>query len=188
MSEEISKNDIFLEGKHVILKVLTEDDIHNSNWYGWFNDEETTKFMQKHYFPNTKEAQLEFYRKEIVGNDKKLQLGICDVKGGPIIGVVSLNNINYINRKADVSMVIGEDKYRKVKYMIDTLTLILDHAFNSLNLHRIYGGTIVNEWAELYCRTLGFKREGVLREDVLKNGKYNAVYLIGILKEEFEQR
>ena len=45
MSEKISKNDIFLEGKHVILKVLTEDDIHNSNWYGWFNDEETTKFM-----------------------------------------------------------------------------------------------------------------------------------------------
>lgn len=188
MSEEISKNDIFLEGKHVILKILTEDDIHNSNWYGWFNDEETTKFMQKHYFPNTKEAQLEFYRKEIVGNDKKLQLGICDVKGGPIIGVVSLNNIDYINRKAEVAIIIGEAKYRKVKYMIDTFTLILGHAFNSLNLHRIYGGTIVNEWAELYCRTLGFKREGVLREDVLKNGKYNAVYLIGILKEEFENR
>ena len=85
-------------------------------------------------------------------------------------------------------MIIGEARYRKVKYMIETFKLIINHAFNTLNIRRIYGGTIVNEWAELYCRTLGFKREGILREDVFKNGKYNAVYLIGILKEEFEQR
>ena len=188
MSKEIDRNVVFLQGKLVILKVLTEADVHNSNWYGWFNDEATTLSMQKHRFPNTKEDQLEFFRKEIAGNDKKLQLGICTIDGGPIFGVVSLNNIDYISRKAEISMIIGESKYRKIKYMTETLELILSQAFNSLNLRRIYGGTIMNELAELLCRALGFKREGLLRQDVFINGKYHDVYLIGILKEEFEQR
>lgn len=187
MLQEINKNDIFLKGTHVILKVLTEDDVHNSNWYGWFNDEETTRFMQKHYYPNTEELELEFLKESISTSKTKLQLGICDVKGGPIVGVVGLNDIDYMNQKAEVSMIIGEARYQKVKYMVEAFRLIMNHAFNNLNLHRIYGGSIVNEWAELLCRTLGFKREGVLRQDVFKNGKYNDVYLIGVLKEEFEQ-
>jgi len=38
---KITKNEVFLKGKNVILKILTENDIDKSNWYGWFNDEET---------------------------------------------------------------------------------------------------------------------------------------------------
>ncbi len=187
-SDMLNKNEIFLKGKNVILKVLTEEDIHNSNWYGWFNDEETTEFMQKHYFPNTKELQLEFLRKNINTSNTKLQLGICDTKGEPIVGIVSLNNIDYINRKAGISMIIGEAKYRKVKYMVEAFGLLIDHAFNSLNMHRIYGGTMINEVAKLLCRTFNFKREGILRQDVFKNEKYNDVYLIGLSREEFGQR
>ena len=84
----------------------------NSNWYDWFNDEETSVFMQKHYFPNTREMQLEFFRREIIGSRFKLQLGIKDVlKNEPIFGVVSLNNIDHLNRKAEISIIIGEKKY-----------------------------------------------------------------------------
>ena len=185
MSEKVNKNEVFLRGKNITLKALTEDDVLNSDWYGWFNDEETTKDLQKHYFPNTRERQLEFYRSEVVNNPGKLQLGICDAKGGPIIGVVSLNNIDPINRKAEISMIIGEAEYRKAHYVIEVFRLILSHGFNTLNLFRIYGGSLNKDLVEFICRIVGASKEGILRKDVYKNGEYRDVYLYGILSEEY---
>ena len=187
MNEPIEKNDVFLKGKRLILKALTEEDVVNSNWYGWFNDEETTQHMQQHYFPNTREAQLEFYRREIVGNARRLQLGICDVKGGPIVGVVSLNNIDYLNQKAELSLIMGEAAYRKAHYVIEVFQLILSHAFNTLNLNRVYGGSLNQELVEFICRTLGASREGILRQDAYKSGRYHDVYLYAILREDCDR-
>ena len=59
------KNDVFIAGSQIDLLALSEDIVRCSNWYGWFNDEENTKTMQKHYFPNTKEDQLLFFRNEV---------------------------------------------------------------------------------------------------------------------------
>ena len=179
------ENDIFLAGKHIVLKALTEEDARSSNWYSWFNDEETTRWMQKHYFPNTREMQVEFYRKEIAGNRNKVQLGICDIKGGEIVGVVSLSNIEHLNQKAEISIIMGEVEYRKLHYVVEVLRLVLEHAFNTLNLQRIYAGSLHNKFVELCCRALGFSREGILRKDVYKNGEYCDVYLFAILREEF---
>ena len=188
MSEGKDRYDIFLRGKRVILKVLSEDDVLNSNWYGWFNDEGITRYMQQHYFPNTREAQIDFYRKEILGNRQKLQLGICDIKGGPIVGVVSINNIDHLNQKGEFSILIGDAGYRKPHYVIEVANLMFRHAFESLNLQRIYGGSIHEELVEFFCRMLGCRKEGVLRKDVFKHGRFWDVHLYGILREEYEAR
>lgn len=180
------KPGVFLSGKFVTLTVLTEADVLESNWYDWFNDPETTMFMQQGYFPNTRELQLEFFREKIRNNRTKLQLGIRDVVGGPLAGVISLQSIDHLQRKAEMALVIGEKKYRQVKYFIEACELLIAHGFAALNLRRIYGGTMINEAAELMCRRMGFRREGVLRQDVFKNGQYWDVYLIGLLKEEWK--
>ncbi|MFC1814779.1 GNAT family N-acetyltransferase [Thermodesulfobacteriota bacterium] len=185
-SENKHNHGVFLSGKYVNLTVLTEEDVYNSNWYDWFNDEDTTMLTQHHCFPNTRKKQLEMLN-EINKSENKIQFGICDVSGGPIVGVVSLQAIDFINRKAETSLMMGEQKYRGVKYFIESFSLIIRHGFNSLNLHRIYGGTIIPEIAELMCRTLGFKQEGIFREDVFKNGKYVDVYNIGLFREEFKE-
>lgn len=65
MSAEIDPRDIFLKGKHVILKVLTREDVMSSGWYGWFNDEELCKTLQKHYFPTTRESQVAFWEQNV---------------------------------------------------------------------------------------------------------------------------
>lgn len=178
-------NNVFLKGKYLYLKALDESDINNSNWFDWFNDEETTLFMQQHYYPNTKQQQLEFWEKNIKNATDKIQLGICDVKGGPIVGCVSLSCIDYLNRRAEIATIIGEKEYRKIKYFYESNKLILEHGFYSLNLHRIYGGTIVKELAEMMGRFFGFHMEGVAREAVFKNGVYHDAYSIGVLRSEF---
>lgn len=56
------KFDIFIKGKLIDLVVLDEKAAEKSNWYNWFNDEEVTKYMVKHYYPNTKTLQINFYK------------------------------------------------------------------------------------------------------------------------------
>ena len=183
---KIDSRDIFLKSKNIILKSLTEEDVVNSNWYGWFNDEELCKTLQKHYFPISITSQMKFWEENVKSNDKKLQLGICTVKDNVMIGVVSLNNLDYINRKCEFSIVIGEKSYQNVINFVESTGLILNHAFNSLNMNKVYGGSISKELVLLMTRTLGFKSEGVAREDIFKNGKYHDCYLYSIIKNEFK--
>lgn len=176
----------FLQGQYVTLKVLDESDIENSNWYDWFNDEDTTLYMQKHYFPNTRSQQKEYWEKNIKNTSDKLQLGLCNPSGGPIFGCISLDSINHINRTAAIAIIIGEKSSRNYRSFIEANQLIMKHGFYTLNLNRIYGGSISKEVAEAYRRSLGFQIEGVSRLHVYKNGTYHDVYTFGILRSEFE--
>ena len=130
--------------------------------------------------------QFEYLRDNIEKDLSKLQLGILEKKDQVMIGVISLNSINFINRNCEIAAIIGETKYQNFKYFIESNKLILKHAFQTLNLQRIYGGTVIPEIQLLYCKMLGFKNEGISRKSVYKNGIYIDVYNIGILKEEYE--
>lgn len=182
---KIDKRDVFLKGKHIFLKALNKEDALHSNWYGWFNDEELSKTLQKHYFPNTIEAQVDFWEKNIRNTSNKLQLGICKTGGTELLGIVSLNNLDFINRKCEFSIIIGEKSGQNVNFFLESAKLVFNHAFHSLNMNRIYGGSISKDLIALMCRSLGCKEEGVARQEIFKNGKYHDAYLYGILKDEF---
>ncbi len=187
MSDKIDSRDIFLKGKNVYLKALTRDDVINSGWYGWFNDEDLCKTLQKHYYPNTMDFQIRFWEENIRGAIDKIQLAICPIDSGQIVGIVSLNNIDYINRKAEFSVVIGQREARNVIIFIEACKLILKHGFYSLNLNRIYGGSISRDLVDMMCRTFNFQEEGIRRQEIYKNGKYFDAYCFGILRDEFPQ-
>jgi len=189
MSDPIDQNEIFLKGKNVILKVLTEDDVLSSNWHGWFNDEDTTQHMQKHYFPNTKDAQLKFFR-SLEGDKSKVQLGIAAEGVGPIIGIVSIQHIDFINRNADFSLLIGESDVRTLVYAQEAVKLILEYGFFTLNLHKIYGGYLdsLESWGHFLKKRFGFKDEGVWREHAFKGGKYLNIQRLGVLRREYREK
>lgn len=180
--------DVFIRGELIDLVVLTEEVVMKTNWYKWFNDEEITAQMQKHYFPNTRTQQMEFFRNNIENSSTKLQCGIVHKQDNVMIGVISLNNIDYSHRKCDISGIIGEKKYQTLKYIIEALQLLIKHAFDQLNMHKIYGGTIIKEVADMFVRLLGFKQEGIKRSDVYKSGRYYDVFLLGLLRKEYYGR
>lgn len=187
MTNMIDTRDIFLRGEYVILKVLTRDDVICSGWYGWFNDEDLCKTLQKHYFPATMESQIEFWEKKIKSPNDLIQLGICRAEGGPIVGIISLSNINFINRNAEMSILIGDRSAQNVSIFVDSCKLLFNHAFYSLNLNRIFGGSISEELVTLLCRMLNCKNEGVSRQQIYKQGKYHDAYRYAVLREDFPQ-
>ena len=176
--------DIFIKGTNIDLVVLSSEIVGQTNWYSWFNDEENTEYMQQHYFPNSKELQLKYFKEEIEGSDKKLQLGIYHKKDKILIGTISLNNIDFQHRKCEISGFIGEKKYQTLKPFLEANKLLIKHAFEQLNMNRIYGGALNKDVSDFFVRMLNFETEGVLIDDVYKNGKYHDVYLIGLLKAD----
>lgn len=181
---KIDERDIFIKGNLIDLKVLNENDVINTNWYGWFNDEETTNNMQKHCFPNTLDKQMEFLNN--LKNDKsKIQLGIICKENNQLIGCVSLQNIDYINRTAEIAEIIGEKQYRTIRYMEESIGIIIKFGFNTLNLNRIYGGTLSEEFALFLIKRFKFKKEGLFRNHVFKNGEYKDIYYLGLLYSDF---
>jgi RimJ/RimL family protein N-acetyltransferase len=175
--------DVFIEGEVVDLIVLTEDISLNSNWYKWFNDKETTQNMQKHYFPNTAAQQLSFFKDSVIDSSKKLQLGINHKSDNTLIGVISLNEIDFINQKCEIAGLIGEKKYKSIGYWLEANRLIFKHAVNTLNMRRIYGGSLGREVSVFYERMLGFHQEGTRKQEIFKDGEFRDVYYFGRIFE-----
>ncbi|MCU0425373.1 MAG: GNAT family N-acetyltransferase [Candidatus Kapabacteria bacterium] len=182
----LDERDIFLRGKTIILKALSENDVLQSGWYGWFNSEEATEFVQQRYFPNTLQKQLEFYRSGIANSSTKIQLGIVPNGMDTIVGVVSLSNIDFLNRKAEFGIMIGDNASRGKGYGTEACLLLVKHGFERLSLNKIYLGVHAEHTAAIRSyEKVGFVQEGRLRQEMLTNGRYVDTVVMSILAEDF---
>ncbi len=185
-SSNLDERDIFLRGTSIILKALSENDVLQSGWYGWFNSEEATEFVQQRYFPNTLQKQLDFYRSGIANSSTKIQLGIVPNGMDTIVGVVSLSNIDFLNRKAEFGIMIGDNAARGKGYGTEACLLIVKHGFERLSLNKIYLGVHAEHTAAIRSyEKVGFVQEGRLRQEMLTNGRYVDTVVMSILAEDF---
>ena len=105
-----------------------------------------------------------------------------------LIGFVALYAIDWNHQTARLAIGIGEPSYRGKGYGADALQLILRYAFDELNLHRV--GAEVASYNGRALHVLergGFRREGVLREAVQRDGQRWDLVLLGILRREWAQ-
>lgn len=174
---------IFYEGTHVRLKALAEDDVAESGWVGWFNDETMSRYNQHHYFPLLLERQREMLSS--FNGTSKLQLGIVDrADGTKICGVVSLSNINWINRHAEIGGI--QDKAttgQNSAIFFEAWALMLRHAFDQLGLEKVYGGTFHPHVPGALARIFNFEIDGVQRRHVYKNGIFHDVTLLAVYRD-----
>lgn len=177
-----TRKDVFLKGSKVCLRPYIEKDIEQ--WYRWFNDELITYWMDKRRFPNTRKKQYE-YLENISKSVNDLQLAIVTNDKEDLIGTVGLHDINYINRTADISVIIGEKQYSGKGIGKEAVGLLVEHAFTELNLNKITAGAIeANKASCGLFKSLGFKKEGLLRGQVYLHGDYKNVVKFGLLSKE----
>lgn len=83
---------------------------------------------------------------------------------------------------------IGDKKSRGKGYATEAIRLVAKHAFNKLNLHKLYTGMIKgNEVSKRAFEKVGFKVEGILREHFYLKGEYLDCYRMGLLKSEYKK-
>jgi len=104
-----------------------------------------------------------------------------------LIGRIGLANINWRNRTAEgPARFLVVEGHRGRGYGFEALYLLLDYAFNHLNLHKVWAEVIAGNKVpiKLYSE-MGFREEGILEEQVFKSGKYIGVIRFGLLIDNF---
>lgn len=174
----------FISGITIDLRPLNIADA-DGDYQHWFNDEETCRLNQHHRYPVSRQELIDFVN-DLTSSKNKLVLAVIDKQTFSHVGNVSLQNINYINRSAEVANIIPRSTNKSFLYTLESIKLIVTHGFNELNLNRIYGGTLSKHTAiKKIVEMLGFSDEGIARKAVYKNGEYLDVLNVALLKEDF---
>ena len=103
-----------------------------------------------------------------------------------LIGTTSLFDIDWRSRTANYGRLLIDAQHRGQRYGFEAEFLLLDYAFNFLNLWKVWSEIFAyNEIAlDLHEKT-GFAVEGTFRQQIFKSGKYVDLVRIGLLAEEF---
>lgn len=106
-----------------------------------------------------------------------------------LVGYVELVLIDRIERRAFISIVIGEKQFWGRGIGSTALRILLDYAFTVQAMEKIcaevYG---INTRSQRLMERVGFQREGILRQHEFHNGSRQDTHFFGILKPEFYQR
>jgi ribosomal-protein-alanine N-acetyltransferase len=176
------KKGIFLIGKTIVLRALCEKDIEG-NYSRWLNDPEITHYNSHGRFPMTTEKLRDFVKSANASNSS-LVLAVCDKNSSIHIGNISLQAISWVDRSAEISFLLGEKSYWGKGVMYEAAKLIIQHGFDSLNLHRIHCGTSSdNIGMQKLAEKLGMQQEGIRKEAMFKNGKYYNIIEYGIISK-----
>lgn len=144
------------------------------------NDPELVSYLGANFRFISVEKDVEWFEKYLREGDKSSRAIIECSKKGPV-GMVSLTNIDHFNKNAEFSIQLWTNRGKG--YGKRASALMLAHGFDDLNLHRIYLTVLeTNQIALNMYRSLGFELEGVLKDAIFKNGKYQNFILMSIIK------
>lgn len=176
----------FLTGDVVNLrKPDVSSDVLNGNWHKWFCDYQTTQYLEHGVFPISRDEQSNFVANELSKKDSLL-LAIDNAQSNEHIGLINLKNINFIQRSAEVSLVIGEKA--PTGGALEAMSLITSHGFERLNLLKIYAGQHASLWKWVNTLALiGYTIEGYRKSMGYRGGKSYDFILTGITSEDYFQ-
>ena len=105
------------------------------------------------------------------------------------IGVVGLKNIKHRSRSAEFWIYIGNSEARRQGLASEASQLMLEFAFNMLNLHTVYLAVLAtNDGALALYRKLGFVHEGTGRERAFSDGRFVDLLSFSMTEDEFRNR
>ncbi|MGO4728860.1 GNAT family N-acetyltransferase [Paenibacillus sp. 2KB_22] len=132
----------------------------------------------------TLEGQLKYIQKQVEArkNDQAYNFGIFTNTDNMLVGTVSLF---HVMRGPLQSAYIGYDLDQKSNgrgYTTEAVRLVVDHGFHKLKLHRIEAGAMTHNIASIrVLEKVGFQKEGIARQNVHINGKWEDHQILAIL-------
>jgi diamine N-acetyltransferase len=173
----------FLVGANIYLRPVERADA--PTFVGWLNDAEVTRYLLA-YRPMTLRAEEDFIDRAGEGDD--VILGIVLREGDRLIGGTGLHQIDQRCRRACFGIFLGDKESWGKGYGTEATRLLLGYAFGTLNLNRVWLHAFEYNERGLRCyEKIGFRREGVLRQDTFRDGRYWDTVAMAILRDEWQK-
>lgn len=172
-----------MEGNIALRPLQTTD---SSDLHRWFNDQKVLENLgAMHIFFCVSLEEEERVVREKIEKEDESNFIIVDGEENRSIGWCALTNIDSRNESTEIQVIIGEEEYRERGYRRETVRLMLDRAFEVMNMHRVFLRVAEYNHTAISCyRACGFRVEGELRHDHFHGGEYRNSLLMSILREE----
>ncbi len=173
-------------GQKIRLRDYRKEDMVLAHQF--INDPEIKKnLVTRIPFPITFPEQEKWFM-EISTKKDTYPFAIETLKEKRYIGGCGINEVDWKNSWAVVGIVIGDKNYLNKGYGTDAMRVLTRFIFEQMNIHKVklfvFG---FNERAIQCYKKCGFVREGVLRKELFRDGQYYDVYIMSILREDFQK-
>jgi diamine N-acetyltransferase len=117
---------------------------------------------------------------------RPLAIEIQDGDAWQLAGNAGLINLEWTNRSAEFGIFIGDKTRWDKGYGTEVLQLVLQHAFETLNLDGVYLRVhATNARAKRSYEKAGLVSEGTMRQAVFRHGRYIDMHIMSILRSEW---
>lgn len=175
---------VFLRGERLYLRPVEASDMERGQ--RWINDPGTRCFLSRNW-PVDAESQHAWHAsRDRAKLRTDITFALVLTKDDTHIGNIGLHAIDWVNRSATTGLLIGEEEHRGKGYGYEAKELLLDYAFNTLNLHRINSTVLSHNPRSVAClKKSGYKEEGRRRQAYFRNGEWIDEIVLGLLASEW---
>ena len=172
-----------IPGKKVRLRAYREDDLKNAQ--AFINNQAVTRYLQ-FMRPRSVAEERTWLDRVMRAEDPHTVAYAIETSDGEFLGGVGLHHIDSRNRSAELGIGIARPEDWGRGFGTEAALLMLRHAFEELNLHRVYLRVYdYNERGQRSYKKLGFVEEGRHREAHFRHGAWHDVVVMAILADEF---
>lgn len=170
---------VFLRGQRVTLRTVERSDADLLQRA--YNEPEFQEgFLLPH--PTTRRGIEERIENTVEDDDESIYLLV--VADGDAVGGVSIRDVRGPHGMLAYWLLPGA---RGEGLVTEACALLVDHAFQSLRLHRVFAWTVDdNDASRAVLDRLGFTHEGTYREHVYTRGTYHDTEHYGLLESEWD--
>ena len=175
---------VVLETERLLLKELNPEIFYNL--FNYYSENEIAQFLGLRSEQEMEVERRKFEEGYTTYNISYKAFLLVDKKTGKIIGKSGYHQWYLHHYRAEIGNVITDNQYLRKGYMKEANKAIIDYGFNTMGLNRIEAFVGLNNTASLsLLASLGFQKEGVLREHYFKNNRIEDSVCFGLLKRDW---
>jgi RimJ/RimL family protein N-acetyltransferase len=176
--------DALLSGTRVRLTAFTPDDV--AALARWYQDTAFLRLYDAEVAHPKNEKQVADLIAERQKSATAYIFAVRPLDGNDLVGYAEIDGILWSQGTGWLSIGIGDLAHRGQGYGTEAMQLLLRFAFDELNLRRVQLTVFsYNDPALRLYERLGFRREGVFREFLLRDGQTHDMILYGLLRREW---
>jgi RimJ/RimL family protein N-acetyltransferase len=146
-----------------------------------FNINKTTLHLPYPYSLNDALSWIEYHYDNFM-SDISYEFAITDKETGELFGAIALSNNKRFNQ-GEIAYWIGES-YWGNGYATEAAQSILQFAFEEKKLHKVFARYFSSNPASgKVMEKIGMKQEGILKEHIIKDGKFEDLVYYGIINQ-----
>ncbi|MBN1667868.1 MAG: GNAT family N-acetyltransferase [Anaerolineales bacterium] len=173
-------------GERIRLRAIERADL--PRFVAWLNDPEVRRGLQM-YLPLSQAEEEQWYEEMLTRpvDQHPLTIEVITEDGWVPIGNCGLFGIDWRVRQAEFGIFIGDRPSWNQGYGTDATRLMLQHAFETLNLNRIFLRVYENNPRAIRAyEKSGYVVEGRLRQAHYDEGAYYDVILMSVLRQDWQ--